>query len=55
MKMIKTLTNAILYALTSMGCRIEDTELEKVPAEGPLIAAANHINFLEVPINFSFR
>lgn len=51
MKMIKTLTNAILYALTSMGCRIEDTELEKVPAEGPLIAAANHINFLEVPIN----
>ncbi len=51
MKIIKFLTNAILYLLTSIGCRIEDDELKKVPPKGPLIAVANHINFLEVPIN----
>ena len=51
MKIIKFFTNAILYVLTSIGCRIEDAELKKVPSEGPLIAVANHINFLEVPIN----
>ena len=51
MKIIKYLTNAILYVLTSIGCRIEDDELKKVPPKGPLIAVANHINFLEVPIN----
>ena len=51
MTIIKSVTNAVLYTLTSIGCRIEDDELKKVPSQGPLIAVANHINFLEVPIN----
>ena len=51
MKIIKYLTNAILYFLTSIACRIEDAELKRVPPEGPLILVANHISFLEAPIN----
>lgn len=34
-------------------CRIEKQELVKVPAKGPLIAYANHIGMVEVPILFT--
>jgi len=34
-------------------CRIEKQELVKVPATGPLIAYANHIGMVEVPIVFT--
>ncbi|MDF1519554.1 MAG: lysophospholipid acyltransferase family protein [Brevefilum sp.] len=30
--------------------KIDDAELAKVPREGPLIAAANHVNFLDAPV-----
>jgi 1-acyl-sn-glycerol-3-phosphate acyltransferase len=45
-------TNGI-KALTSVLCRIDASELEKVPTRGPLIVATNHINFLEVPIVYT--
>jgi 1-acyl-sn-glycerol-3-phosphate acyltransferase len=34
-------------------CRIDKQELDKVPAIGPLIAYANHIGMVEVPILFT--
>jgi 1-acyl-sn-glycerol-3-phosphate acyltransferase len=34
-------------------CRIEKQELVKVPPKGPLIAYANHIGMVEVPILFT--
>jgi 1-acyl-sn-glycerol-3-phosphate acyltransferase len=34
-------------------CRVDDAELAKVAARGPLILAANHINALEVPAMLS--
>ncbi|HEY9122151.1 MAG TPA: lysophospholipid acyltransferase family protein [Brevefilum sp.] len=30
--------------------KIDDAELSKVPKEGPIIAAANHVNFLDAPV-----
>jgi len=35
-------------------CKIDKAELAKVPKEGPLIAYANHIGQLEVPLIFSY-
>jgi 1-acyl-sn-glycerol-3-phosphate acyltransferase len=38
---------------TNILCRIDGTELARVPASGPLILAVNHINSLEVPLLFA--
>lgn len=43
----------LIRALTRSVCRIDDAALARVPARGPLIIAANHINFLEVPIIYT--
>ncbi|GAB1433372.1 lysophospholipid acyltransferase family protein [Spirochaetota bacterium] len=40
--------------ILSMLCRIDAGQLDKVPEEGPLIIIINHVNFLEVPLVFSF-
>ncbi len=45
--------NASLRSVTRILCRIDDEQLSKVPAEGPLILAVNHVNFLEVPIVYT--
>lgn len=34
-------------------CRVHDEQLVRVPQTGPLIAVANHINFLEVPLLYT--
>jgi 1-acyl-sn-glycerol-3-phosphate acyltransferase len=39
--------------LVGVPCRIDDAEFKKVPAQGPMIAIANHINSLEIPIMLS--
>lgn len=35
-------------------CRVDSGELSRVPDRGPLIIVINHINFLEVPMLYSF-
>jgi 1-acyl-sn-glycerol-3-phosphate acyltransferase len=34
-------------------CRVDDAQLERIPAKGPLILVVNHVNFLEVPVLLS--
>lgn len=35
-------------------CRVDfGRELEKIPAEGPLILVANHINFMDIPLLYT--
>jgi 1-acyl-sn-glycerol-3-phosphate acyltransferase len=36
--------------ITTILCRIEKDELDKIPANGPMILAINHIGSLEVPL-----
>jgi 1-acyl-sn-glycerol-3-phosphate acyltransferase len=43
----------MMKGLTSLVCRIDDVELEKVPRHGPLIIYSNHVNILEVPIIYT--
>jgi 1-acyl-sn-glycerol-3-phosphate acyltransferase len=42
-----------LKGLTRLLCRIDASELERVPRQGPLILVGNHINFLEVPVVYT--
>ena len=48
----RLLTGLIKFG-TNIICRIEKDDLEKVQPEGPLIAYANHIGQLEVPLIFT--
>jgi 1-acyl-sn-glycerol-3-phosphate acyltransferase len=36
-----------------MACRVDDRELRRVPARGPLLLVCNHVNFLEIPLVLS--
>jgi 1-acyl-sn-glycerol-3-phosphate acyltransferase len=42
-----------LRSLTSLICRIDDTQLARVPDQGPLIIATNHVNIIEIPIIYT--
>lgn len=44
---------ATLKGLTGLLCRIDDAQLARVPAQGPLILVANHVNILEMPILYT--
>ncbi|MCX8063346.1 MAG: 1-acyl-sn-glycerol-3-phosphate acyltransferase [Anaerolineales bacterium] len=45
--------NFIIKQGSTIVLDIDATELEKVPKQGPLIIAANHINFIEVPVVYT--
>jgi 1-acyl-sn-glycerol-3-phosphate acyltransferase len=47
---MKWLVNNFLKFVSNIILKIDDSELAQVPQEGPLIAVANHINFLDAPI-----
>lgn len=53
MKWIFNIVNRIIYILTRILLRIHDKDLQAVPHTGPLIIAANHVNFVEVPILYT--
>lgn len=45
--------NNTLRGLTGLLCRIDAPDLHRIPARGPLIIVANHVNFLEIPLMIS--
>jgi 1-acyl-sn-glycerol-3-phosphate acyltransferase len=51
--LLQRLIVVTLKATTSLICRIDDTELRQVPAQGPLIIYTNHVNILEIPIIYT--
>jgi 1-acyl-sn-glycerol-3-phosphate acyltransferase len=53
MTLQKQLIISFFKALTSTLCRIDDTELRKVPKQGPLIMITNHINMVEAPVLYT--
>ena len=52
--MIRSLSNGFIKFLIYLTCRIDSTELKKIPLKGPYILAVNHINFLEGPVIYLF-
>lgn len=47
---LKWLVNHIIKIILCFIMRIEFYDLEKIPHEGPLLLAVNHVNFLDVPV-----
>jgi 1-acyl-sn-glycerol-3-phosphate acyltransferase len=45
--------NSTIKGLTRALCRIDDRDLARVPACGPLILVCNHVNFLDAPIVYT--
>jgi 1-acyl-sn-glycerol-3-phosphate acyltransferase len=50
MSLSQKLVLKFLDTLTSTICRIDDAQIAKVPARGPLILITNHVNVLEIPV-----
>ncbi len=48
-----TVVNTSIRGLTRILCDVDDSQLVKVPEEGPLIIACNHINFMEIPLVYT--
>jgi 1-acyl-sn-glycerol-3-phosphate acyltransferase len=42
--------NVTIKHLMRLICQIDDSQLARVPEQGPLILVSNHVNFLEVPV-----
>jgi 1-acyl-sn-glycerol-3-phosphate acyltransferase len=45
---------SLMRGLIDLLCRVDDSQLDRVPQDGPLILIANHINFLEVPLVYAY-
>ena len=46
--------NSLIKFIIRQAVKVDEGELGKVPWKGPLILVANHINFLEVPLMYSY-
>lgn len=44
------LVNTIIRVILHILLKIDASELKKVPNNGPLILAVNHVNFIEIPV-----
>jgi 1-acyl-sn-glycerol-3-phosphate acyltransferase len=44
----------LIKGIIRLTCRVHDRELAAVPLRGPYIVVTNHINFLEVPLLYTF-
>ena len=43
----------VIGVLVMLFCRVHDEQVGRVPMEGPLIVALNHINFLDIPVVYT--
>ena len=50
MTIAKKVVNFAFNRITTLLCRINADQLALIPAKGPLIVVANHVNFLEFPV-----
>jgi 1-acyl-sn-glycerol-3-phosphate acyltransferase len=53
MSFLTNLVNTAVKIVTGILCKIDKSEFHKMPKKGPLILAANHISFLELPVMFT--
>ena len=51
--MARWAVNGTAWRLSRLACRVDDDELARIPARGPLLLVANHVNFLEIPLVLS--
>ncbi len=53
MSVTEWVVSGTLRRVTRIICRVDDRELSRVPAHGPLILVVNHVNFLDAPLMYS--
>jgi 1-acyl-sn-glycerol-3-phosphate acyltransferase len=53
MKIAYWTVTSTIKGLTHLLCRVDGSQLARVPARGPLIIIGNHINFLEAPVLYT--
>ncbi len=53
MSLAYSVVTTSIKSLTRFLCNIDDSQLVKVPQQGPLIIASNHINFIDVPLMYT--
>ncbi|MBN1265176.1 MAG: 1-acyl-sn-glycerol-3-phosphate acyltransferase [Anaerolineales bacterium] len=53
MTLTEKLVNILIRAITGTVCKVNTSQLNRVPMQGPLIMACNHVNFLEAPILYT--
>ena len=51
---MKALVNSFVKAVMGLLCRLDTRELDKIPRSGPFIMVTNHINFLEIPLLYTY-
>jgi 1-acyl-sn-glycerol-3-phosphate acyltransferase len=52
--LIHTAVTYLIKGIIRLTCRVHAAELSAVPLQGPYIIVTNHINFLEVPLLYTF-
>jgi 1-acyl-sn-glycerol-3-phosphate acyltransferase len=50
----KKAVTTIIRILVDILCRVDDSQLNLVPQDGPLLIVSNHINFLEGPVIYTY-
>ncbi len=53
MALIYNIVTGTIKGLLGILCRVDGQELAKLPKQGPLILAVNHVNFLDAPVVFT--
>jgi 1-acyl-sn-glycerol-3-phosphate acyltransferase len=53
MTFTERILNILVKGVLWLACRVDDSQLERVPDHGPLILVTNHTTFLEVPVLFT--
>ena len=53
MSATERILNFFIKGLLRLACRVDDAQLVRVPAQGPLIVVINHVTFLEVPLIYT--
>jgi 1-acyl-sn-glycerol-3-phosphate acyltransferase len=54
MSVSQSIVNSIIKVILRATCKIDTSELYKIPKKGPYILVINHISFLEAPIFYIF-
>lgn len=54
MKLLSRIISPFIKGLLSLVCNVDASELIKVSFNGPIILVINHINFLEVPLVYTY-
>ena len=53
MTLASSIINPPIKAILSTFLKVDDHEVVRIPMQGPLILATNHINSLDAPVGFS--